>query len=131
MGALLLLAITLAACSPPGQEQLTRSATSTAPPPATVPDPTAAPTPTDPTPKASTSTLSDYEIVTLLPRDAIPAILDPEFLTVEEANQEYEDDELVLGVEINGEARAYSIPHLSLREIVNDTVGGRRIAATW
>ena len=44
-----------------------------------------------------------------------------------------EDDELVLGIEINGEARAYPLNVLNgpLREIFNDTVGGRAIAATW
>jgi hypothetical protein len=73
----------------------------------------------------------DLRIVTLLPKDAIPAVFDPEFLTVEEADEWYDDQELVLGVEINGEARAYSIPFLSGREIVNDTVGGRKIAVTW
>ncbi len=42
-------------------------------------------------------------------------------------------DELVLGVEINGEARAYPINMLTgpRREIINDSVGGRSIAATW
>ena len=40
-------------------------------------------------------------------------------------------DELVIGVEIDGDARAYSIPYLSGHEIVNDTVAGRKIAVTW
>ena len=42
-------------------------------------------------------------------------------------------DELVLGVVVGGKARAYPInmltgPH---REIINDSLGGRPIAATW
>jgi hypothetical protein len=37
----------------------------------------------------------------------------------------------VLGVSINGESRAYSIPFLSGREVVNDVVGGVPIAVTW
>ena len=73
----------------------------------------------------------DYKIVTLLPRDAIPAIDNPEFMTAEEASGSYEDDELILGVEFNGDARAYSIPLLSSHEIVNDVVGGVKIAVTW
>ncbi len=73
----------------------------------------------------------DLQIVTLLPRDAIPAIDDPQFLTADEANGAYDDDELVLGVEFDGDARAYSIPLLSSHEIVNDTVGGVKIAVTW
>ncbi|GAB4269706.1 MAG: hypothetical protein Kow0080_13580 [Candidatus Promineifilaceae bacterium] len=74
---------------------------------------------------------ADLEIVTLLPRDAIPAIDDPEFLTAEEANGFYDPDELIIGVEFNGEARAYSVPFLSNHEIVNDEVGGEKIAVTW
>jgi hypothetical protein len=66
-----------------------------------------------------------------LPRDAIPAIDEPQFLTVAEADAIYDPDELVIGVEFNGEARAYSVPLLSNHEIVNDTVGGVKIAVTW
>jgi hypothetical protein len=66
-----------------------------------------------------------------LPRDAIPAIDDPQFYGVEEADEEYGPEELVLGVEVDGEARAYSISLLSSREIVNDTVAGQPIAVTW
>lgn len=73
----------------------------------------------------------DLEIITLLPRDGIPAIDNPEFLSAEEADSEYAPDELVLGVNYDGDARAYSIPFLSGREIVNDTVGGKKIAVTW
>lgn len=73
----------------------------------------------------------DLEIITLLPRDAIPAIFDPQFLTAEEADHEYDPDELVIGVVFDGEARAYSISHLSRHEIVNDSVAGRKIAVTW
>ena len=42
-------------------------------------------------------------------------------------------EELVLGVVINGEARAYPINMLTgpSREIINDTLGGQAIAATW
>ncbi|NOH10948.1 MAG: DUF3179 domain-containing protein [Chloroflexi bacterium] len=73
----------------------------------------------------------DYEIVTLLPRDAIPAIDNPRFLSASEADEEYAPEELVMGVEFNGDARAYSVSFLSGHEIVNDTVGGRKISVTW
>lgn len=75
--------------------------------------------------------LPQYKIVTLLPPDAIPAIDNPKFLSAEEADGAYQPDEPVLGVEIDGDARAYSIPHLSGHEIVNDIVGGVPIAVTW
>jgi hypothetical protein len=77
------------------------------------------------------SKYAEYEIITLLPKDAIPAIDDPTFLTAVEADEEYEPEELIMGVFINDEARAYSVSHLSTHEIVNDTVGGRKISVTW
>lgn len=73
----------------------------------------------------------DYEIVTLLPFDAIPSIDEPRFYSAEEADHEYEDHELVIGVEVDGEARAYPIDLLSRHEIVNDTIAGHPIAVTW
>ena len=41
--------------------------------------------------------------------------------------------ELVLGVVVNGEARAYPINMLTgpSREVINDTLGGRDIVASW
>lgn len=77
------------------------------------------------------SKYEDFRIVTLLPRDAIPAIDDPQFITASEAELAYEPDELVIGVEFDSDARAYSVPLLSRHEIVNDTVGGVKIAVTW
>ena len=75
--------------------------------------------------------LDEYEIIALLPVDAIQPIDDPSFYPVVEADLEYGPGELVLGVFIEGEARAYSIDVLSLRKIVNDNVRGRPIAVTW
>ena len=69
--------------------------------------------------------------MTLLPFDAIPAILEPEFTTAEVADEELEPQSLVLGLSINDDHRAYSIPTLSAHEIVNDTVGGKPVAVTW
>jgi hypothetical protein len=72
------------------------------------------------------------ELVTLLPKDAIPAIRNPQPLLVP-ANEVrgVRDSDQVLGVSIGGESRAYPIPFLSWHEIVNDSVGGVPIAATW
>ena len=75
-----------------------------------------------------------YEIIQVLENifeDPIPAIYDPQFLTASEAMDQFKPEELVVGVSINGEHRAYSIPQLSLHEIVNDEVGGVPIAVTW
>jgi hypothetical protein len=73
----------------------------------------------------------EYDIITLLPKDAIPSIDRPRFYSIQEADAEYEPDEVVMGVEFNGDARAYPVGLLSSHEIVNDMVGGRPIAVTW
>lgn len=74
----------------------------------------------------------EFEMVTLLPKDGIPAIFSPTFVSADEADERFFDgDDLVMGVEINGDARAYGIAHLSSHEIVNDVVGGKPIAVTW
>ena len=71
------------------------------------------------------------EIITLLPKDGIPAIFDPEFVTAAEADGFFQPDDQVMGVVIDGDARAYGTAFLSRREVVNDTVGGRAITVTW
>jgi hypothetical protein len=65
----------------------------------------------------------------ILPRGGIPAILDPQFVTAAEA--EIPDDAWVLGVVVDGSARAYSLNLLNRHEIVNDRVGNKRFAAVW
>ena len=64
-------------------------------------------------------------------RDGIQAILDPHFVPSEDVPSIFGDEEQVIGVSINGDARAYPIDILSHREIVNDVVGGKPIAVTW
>lgn len=69
------------------------------------------------------------EIRYVLPRDAIPAIKDPEFVTANRAG--LDDNEPVIGITMNGESRAYSVYLLNHHEIVNDTIGSDKIAITW
>ena len=72
-----------------------------------------------------------FRIVTVLPRDAIPAITDPSFVSVTEAARWMDAREQVIGLEIGGEAKAYPINVLSRHEIVDDVVGGKPVAITW
>ena len=65
----------------------------------------------------------------LLPKDAIAPIYDPRFVSPEKAG--LDSGELVIGVELNGESKAYPIGPLVRREMVNDTVGGVPILVTW
>ena len=103
--------------------------TATPTPTTTTPAPTASPT--TPPPPPTDDPYANLNIITLLPKDGIPAILDPTFIDATKAWEQYLADEPVLGVSINGEHKAYSVPYLSSREIVNDELGGVAIAATW
>lgn len=81
-------------------------------------------------PAAWAADLRPEEIVTVLPKDAIPAILSPTFDDAKKASW-LKGKDLVVGVEVGGDSRAYPVSTLSRHEIVNDTVGGRPIAVTW
>ena len=87
--------------------------------------------PADPSLNASALSERPLKLVTLLGFDAIPAILEPSFVTPSEAEEWMDSDEQVLGLSINGEHRAYPIRMLSRHEIVNDVVGGAPVAVTW
>ena len=60
-------------------------------------------------------------------------ITNPQIVSARDAGKFVRDDELVLGVVVGKEARAYPINMLTnpTREIINDKLGGRAIAATW
>ncbi len=87
-------------------------------------------------PQAGGNFLSDFDTVVQntfrsLPADQIPALTDPTMVGASEPGASYvTDDELVLGVVINGEARAY--PHQIgwWHEIVNDVVGGHAVVVS-
>ncbi len=60
----------------------------------------------------------------------IPALDDPP-VTNAAGGSWYPDDAYVFGVVINGEARAYPKNMMEVHEMVNDTLGGRRIALPY
>jgi len=65
------------------------------------------------------------------PPDGIPSIDNPKFISVQEASKFLEDSELVLGLNINGDIRAYPLQILVWHEIVNDEVGSNPIAVSY
>ena len=73
----------------------------------------------------------ELEIIDILPKDGIPSVDNPEFLDVSEASTQIGQQDLVIGVSLNGEHKAYATAFLSSHEIVNDTVGGVPVAITW
>lgn len=127
------------ATEPPATAAATPRATEAAPateaPPATA---TASATPSATEPPAATATMAPgeegevpLEIVTLLLPDAIPAIDRPRIISAEEGDAQLSLSDIVIGVSIDGQHRAYGAAFLSAHEIVNDTLGGRPIAVTW
>lgn len=74
-----------------------------------------------------------FEIITLLSRDAIPAISEDRvaFVTGEAAEAQMAPADRVIGVSIGDDHRAYSTAQLSSHEVVNDTIGGIPLAVTW
>ena len=64
------------------------------------------------------------------PKDGIPSIDDPKFAEVQ-GSQFVRDSDVVIGLEINGDARAYPLFILVWHEIVNDNVGGVPVAVTY
>ena len=71
------------------------------------------------------------EIRSVIPRDNIPSIDSPEFLSPTEASAWLKDVEPVVFLEIDGDARAYPLQILTWHEIVNDEVGGVPVAVTF
>ncbi len=67
--------------------------------------------------------------VQILERGGIPAIDDPVYVAAAEAS--IRDEAWVLGVVIDGQARAYSLELLNSHEVVNDTIGDTDFAAVW
>jgi len=65
----------------------------------------------------------------ILPRGGIPAIVNPTYVTAEETS--IGDNTWILGVVINGQARAYSLNLLNHHEIVNDNIDSTSFAAVW
>jgi len=64
------------------------------------------------------------------PKDGIPAIDDPKFVPVSEVH-DLGEQEPVIGLVVNGEAKAYPLRVLTWHEIVNDEIGGVPVSVTY
>jgi hypothetical protein len=65
------------------------------------------------------------------PKDGIPSIDRPQFVSVSEADAWIQDNELVLALSYNGIERVYPFQVLVWHEIVNDTVAGDPLLITY
>lgn len=79
----------------------------------------------------SSNVVDGSPIIIVLPKDAIPAIDEPRFVSVREAGQLMAPDEAVLGITDGTIAKAYSLWQLNHHEIVNDRLGTLPVAVTW
>ena len=66
-----------------------------------------------------------------VPRDGIPPIDKPEFVTVADADGWLAKQEPVIALEINGDARAYPLQVMIWHELVNDEVGGMPVTVSF
>ena len=64
------------------------------------------------------------------PCNCIPAADNPEVSSAEEATW-LDDDDIVFGIEVNGHYRAYPRRIMEVREMVNDTLGGRDLGIPY
>jgi hypothetical protein len=84
---------------------------------------------------------SDAQVECLIPadeivsggvgRDGIPALTSPDVVSASEGDAFLRENDLVLGVVVNGEARAYPHAILWWHEIVNDVLRGRQIVVSF
>ncbi len=70
------------------------------------------------------------DVAQFCPQGCIPAINDPALTSAADGDW-YDDDRIIFGVEINDEAVAFPKHIMEVHEMVNTTIGGRRIAIPY
>ena len=63
-------------------------------------------------------------------RDGIPPLKDPKMLTANNAGY-LADTDVVFGIELNGDARAYPKRILAWHEMFKDTIGGESVCGVY
>jgi len=74
--------------------------------------------------------LGKPRIVPDVPKDAIPPLDFPKYVKIDEVDFLGGND-LVIGVDINNDVRAYPVNILNWHEIVNDKIGGKDVVVTY
>ncbi len=85
-----------------------------------------------PDPELVNRRVADFDAIfppQLIAPDGIRPVYEPRFVAA--ADAPLEDDELVIGISLEGESKAYPITVLRFREMVNDELGGLPILVTW
>lgn len=76
-------------------------------------------------------TLKDEQFHYGIGRERFPALLEPEFISVSEADSIWPDSTRFLVAQLEGETKAYAVKDLTRHEIVNDFIGGKPIMAAY
>jgi len=124
---LLALVTLLSACTAPASPPLPARVVTPLSSSATTP--TLAPTIPPAATNVRVTDTNEYEFPQLLPFDGIPPVYGPQFANA--ADAPLLDDELVMGVALAGEAKAYPVTVLCFREMVDDELAGIPILVTW
>jgi len=88
---------------------------------------------------ANLTVARDLLVASGMPRDGVPVLDAPQFLTAAEVDRRNAErrgkllvpDDRVVGLDLGGDARAYPIRLLQWHEIVNDTVGSVPVVVTY
>ena len=139
LAGLAVLAIAAAACSSDSADDPSATSDGSPSPPATnsenVEEPDDIPNVTGWNTDWSKRTIDLSELVPGIgasdPRDVIPPLDNPAFVTIEEASEWLSDREPVASLDFNGEVRAYPLRILTWHEIVNDQVGDVPVVVTY
>ncbi|MEJ2559449.1 MAG: DUF3179 domain-containing (seleno)protein [Anaerolineae bacterium] len=121
-----------------------------APSPAEKPSPTVQPSPTtaealtslpeEPLPPGASQFRTDFSKHSVPygeilsggpPKDGIPAIDEPRFISIDEADAWLQPQEPLILLQVGDDVRAYPLQILMWHEIVNDTVGGVPVTVTF
>jgi hypothetical protein len=65
------------------------------------------------------------------PKNGIPALDHPAFVSVSEADRTLKPQDMILGAEFSGVSKAYPVRILNWHEVVNDDVGGQPVVVSW
>jgi hypothetical protein len=76
-------------------------------------------------------TLKDEQFHYGIGREVFPALLEPQFISVQDADSNWADSTRFLVAFAGDEVKAYSVPDLTHHEVVNDVLNGEPIMAVY
>ena len=82
-------------------------------------------------PSPKETTIRGETMYTLLNPGDIPAIFEPVFIDIQQADKFFFPDEPIIAVIDADSAKGYSAWYLDHHEVVNDYINGKAITVTW